>query len=123
MNTKDLKLKRKLRRKRSIASKIRGTAERPRLSVFKSNTNIFCQIIDDDNQKTIVSASSIDKDIRQSINAEMKPKDVSQYVGKIVAERAKEKNITRIIFDRNGNIYTGRIKALADAAREGGLEF
>jgi large subunit ribosomal protein L18 len=123
MNTTSLKYKRKARRKRSIKSKIRGTASVPRLSVFKSLTNIFVQVIDDTNSKTLVSASTIDSDIKSQIKSDMNKTQMSQLVGKAIAERALAQDIKKVRFDRNGNIYTGRVKALADSAREGGLQF
>ncbi|TNE35038.1 50S ribosomal protein L18 [bacterium] len=123
MNTTSIKYKRKARRKRSIKSKIRGTADTPRLSVFKSLNNIFVQLIDDNSSKTLVSASTIDKEIKSQGSSDMNKTQKSILVGKLIAERALEKNITKVRFDRNGNLYTGRIKALADSAREGGLQF
>lgn len=123
MTTQALKQKRKLRRKLRIRKKIFGTQNRLRLSVFKSVTNIYAQLIDDVEGKTIISASSIDKETRNLINSEMNKTEVSKVVGQMVAKRAKEVNITKIVFDRNGNVYRGRVKALADAAREAGLEF
>lgn len=123
MNTTSLKYKRKARRKRSIKSKIRGTASVPRLTVFKSLTNIFVQVIDDTNSRTLVSASTIDSDVKSQIKSEMTKTERSQLVGKVIAERALAKDIKKVRFDRNGNIYTGRVKALADSAREGGLQF
>jgi|APTNR8051073442_1049403.scaffolds.fasta_scaffold05861_5 large subunit ribosomal protein L18 len=123
MNTTSLKYKRKARRKRSIKSKIRGTASVPRLSVFKSLTNIFVQIIDDTNAVTLVSASTIDSELKSQIKPEMNKTQLSQLVGKAIAERALAKDIKQVRFDRNGNLYTGRVKALADSAREGGLQF
>ncbi|MGI6370695.1 MAG: 50S ribosomal protein L18 [Ignavibacteria bacterium] len=123
MTTQALKQKRKLRRKLRIRKKIFGTQNRLRLSVFKSVTNIYAQLIDDVEGKTIISASSIDKETRNLINSEMNKTEVSKVVGQMVAKRAKEANITKIVFDRNGNVYRGRVKALADAAREAGLEF
>lgn len=123
MNTTSLKYKRKARRKRSIKSKIRGTASVPRLTVFKSLTNIFVQVIDDTNSRTLVSASTIDSDVRSQIKSEMTKTERSQLVGKVIAERALAQDIKKVRFDRNGNIYTGRVKALADSAREGGLQF
>lgn len=123
MNTTSLKYKRKARRKRSIKSKIRGTASVPRLSVFKSLTNIFVQIIDDTNSSTLVSASTIDTDIKSQIKSDMNKTQMSELVGKVIAERALAQDIKKVRFDRNGNIYTGRVKALADSAREGGLQF
>jgi large subunit ribosomal protein L18 len=123
MNTTSLKYKRKERRKRSIKFKIRGTADTPRLSVFKSLDNIFVQLIDDTTSTTLVSASTIDKEIKGQISKDMNKTQKSVLVGKVIAERALEKNIKKVRFDRNGNLYTGRIKALADSAREGGLQF
>lgn len=123
MNTTSLKYKRKARRKRSIKSKVRGTSQVPRLSVFKSLNNVFVQIIDDTTSNTLVSASTIDSEIKGQIKKEMTKTEKSQLVGKVIAERALAKNIKNVRFDRNGNIYTGRIKALADSAREGGLQF
>lgn len=123
MNTTSLKYKRKERRKRSIKSKIRGTADVPRLSVFKSTTNIFVQLIDDTTSRTLASASSIDAEVKGSITPDMTKTQLSQLVGKAIAERAVANNIKKVRFDRNGNLYTGRVKALADSAREGGLQF
>ena len=123
MNTTSLKYKRKARRKRSIKSKIRGTASVPRLTVFKSLTNIFVQVIDDTNSRTLVSASTIDSDVKSQIKSEMTKTERSQLVGKVIAERALAQDIKKVRFDRNGNVYTGRVKALADSAREGGLQF
>ena len=123
MNIQEKVKKRNIRRKKSIRSKIFGTPERLRLAVFKSNTAIYAQIIDDLKGHTIVSASSIDKETRTKITKEMNNTAISKIVGVVIAERAIAKNINKVVFDRNGNIYTGRIKALADAAREGGLQF
>ncbi|WP_026508427.1 50S ribosomal protein L18 [Butyrivibrio sp. MC2013] len=99
-----------------------GTAVRPRLAVFRSNKNIYAQVIDDDSQKTIVSASTLEKDIK----AELKNTDdcdAAAYVGDVVAKRAIEKGIKTVVFDRAGYIYHGKVAALADAARKAGLEF
>lgn len=105
-----------------IRARISGTAERPRVSVFRSLENIFVQIIDDVNGVTLVSASTIDKEVKALVknggNIE-----AAATVGKKLAERALAKNIKSVVFDRGGYIYTGRVKALADAAREAGLEF
>ncbi len=110
------------KRKWSIRKTLTGTPERPRLSVFRSDKHISAQIIDDYAGKTLVSASSLQKDVRGD-----KPNggnvDVAKAVGKVIAERAKAAGITSVAFDRNGRRYHGRIKALADAAREGGLKF
>lgn len=109
------------RRKVRIRKKISGTAQRPRLVVFRSNAAIYCQVVDDVNSRTIVAASSL------SLAKDKGPlklnKDTSTQVGREIARLAKEKDIERVIFDRNGYLYHGRIKALADGAREGGLVF
>lgn len=110
------KNKRRLRIKRGVRKKLFGTAEKPRLSVFKSNKGIYAQIIDDANGHTLVSASS--KDLGNASNVE-----VSQKVGKALAEKAVANGIETIVFDRNGYLYHGKVKALADGAREGGLKF
>ncbi len=102
-----------------IRRKVRGTPERPRLAVFRSIAHIYAQVIDDSRGVTLVAASSIEKDNRTNggnVSA-------AKAIGKTVAERAKEKGISKVVFDRGGYIYHGRIKALADAAREAGLEF
>lgn len=109
-------------KQKAIRSKISGTAERPRLSVYKSNNNIFAQLIDDVNAVTLVSASSIDKELKGNVthggNIES-----AKLVGKAIADKAVAKNIVSVVFDRAGNKYTGRVAALADAAREAGLKF
>jgi large subunit ribosomal protein L18 len=106
--------------RRRIRGKISGTTERPRLSVFRSNKQIYAQIIDDANGKTLVAASSMDKEI-----ASQKVTKVEQakLVGQLLAERAKETEVESVVFDRSGYVYHGRIKSLADGAREGGLKF
>jgi len=103
-----------------VRAKISGTGSVPRLNVFRSNSNIFAQIIDDEKQETLVSASSIDKELKleNGGNAEAATK-----VGELIAKRAKQAKITKVVFDRGGYQYHGRVKALADAARESGLEF
>lgn len=113
----DSKAARVLRHKR-VRGKVSGTAECPRLCVFRSNANIYAQIIDDVKGVTLVSASSLDKCIEGGSN-----KEAAKAVGKLVAERAAEKNIVDVVFDRGGNIYHGRVKELAEGAREGGLNF
>ena len=115
--------KRRTRRKLSIRKKIFGDAERFRLTVFRSGSHIYAQIINDDLGQTVVSASTIDEKIKPMIKVDMSKVDQSKIVGKFLAERAKEANVEKVAFDRNGFIYHGRIKALADAAREGGLVF
>jgi len=110
--------------KRKIGVKkngVLGDADRPRLTIFKSARHIYAQIIDDAAQKTLVSASTLDKQVRDSIKGKKKS-DASKEVGKAVASRAKGKGIAKVVFDRNGYRYHGRIAAVADGAREGGLE-
>lgn len=109
----------RLQRKRHVRKRISGTAERPRLTVFKSNKNLSVQVIDDIKGHTLVSASTLEKDLSGTkTNVEGGVK-----IGKIIGERMKAANITTIVFDRNGYMYHGVIKALADAAREEGIQF
>lgn len=117
------KNKKEFRRKRikmRIRKVLKGTAERPRLSVFRSSKEIYAQLVDDISHKTILSASSKTKGVADQKGTKT---DKAVLVGKLIAERALEQNITNVIFDRNGYLYHGRVKALADAAREGGLKF
>lgn len=111
------------RRKKGVRQNITGSPERYRLSVFRSLNHIYAQIIDDTTAKTLVSASTIDKDVRGTLAGAATKTDESRAVGAALAQRAKAANITRVAFDRNGFLYHGRVKALADAAREAGLEF
>lgn len=111
--------KARLHRHKRIRGKISGTAERPRLCVFRSTNNIYAQIIDDVKGVTLVQASSLDK----TITGKGGNKEAARAVGKLVAERAVEKKIVDVVFDRGGNIYHGRVKELAEGAREGGLNF
>lgn len=111
-----------VRRHRRIRKKVNGTPERPRLSVFRSNNHIYAQVIDDVGQHTLAAASTLDPDIKQSISSTATC-DASSAVGKLVAQRTLAKGITKVVFDRGGNLYHGRIQALADAAREAGLDF
>ncbi len=110
------------RRHRRIRRTISGTSERPRLAVFRSNQHIYAQIIDDSKHQTLVAASTLDPDLKASLESGANS-DASSQVGKLVAQRAIAKGISQVVFDRGGNLYHGRVKALADAAREGGLEF
>lgn len=103
-----------------IRAKVVGTADVPRLCVFRSNKNIFAQIIDDEAQVTLVSASSIDKDLKLENGSNI---EAAKKVGELIAKRAKKAKITKVTFDRGGYLYHGRVEALADAARENGLEF
>lgn len=113
----------RIRRKNRIRKKLVGTAERPRLAVFKSAKHIYAQIIDDTKGITLVAASSLSKELREQLKDVEGKIPVAQMVGKLVAQKAKANGITKIAFDRGGYIYHGRIKALADSAREAGLEF
>ena len=104
-----------------IRKTIKGTPEKPRLSVFRSNKQIYAQVIDDVNQTTLVSACSMEKDA--DTQSGVKKVDQAALVGKLVAGKCKDKGIESVVFDRNGYRYHGRVKSLADAAREGGLKF
>ena len=108
----------RLRRHKRVRGKISGTAERPRLDVFRSNMHIYAQIIDDEQGVTLVSASTMDKDF----NGNGGNVEAAAEIGKKVAAKALEKGITEVVFDRGGYVYHGRVKALADGAREGGLK-
>ena len=103
-----------------IRKKVRGTTAVPRLNVFRSNTNIYAQVIDDVNGVTLVSASSIDKELKLANGSNI---EAAKQVGALVAKRALEKGVECVVFDRGGYLYHGRVKALADAAREAGLKF
>ncbi|MFD1954051.1 50S ribosomal protein L18 [Paenibacillus thailandensis] len=122
MITKGDKNKARLKRHLRVRKKITGTAARPRLSVFRSSKHIYAQLIDDVQGVTIAAASTVDKELAGQIgnggNVES-----ARKVGALVAERAKAKGVTQVVFDRSGYLYHGRIQALADAAREAGLEF
>jgi large subunit ribosomal protein L18 len=105
-----------------VRSRVSGTPDRPRLNVFRSITEIYVQLIDDKAGHTLAAASSIDSALRAEMEG-LNKTEQARRVGKILAERAKEKGINQVVFDRGGYRYIGRIKALADGAREGGLEF
>lgn len=110
------------RRHQRVRRKIEGTPDRPRLNVFRSLHHIYAQVIDDAAGSTVVSASSLEPELHQQMDGKSKTEQ-AKTVGTILAERAKEKGIDKVIFDRGGYRYHGRVKALADASREGGLEF
>ena len=110
---------RRLKRHARVRKNVFGTPERPRMCVFRSNANIFAQIIDDENARTLVSASSIDKELKLENGSNV---EAAVKVGILLAKRAKEAKITKVVFDRGGYLYHGRVKALAEAARENGLE-
>ena len=111
--------KARLKRHKRVRSKISGTAERPRLNVFRSTNNIYAQVIDDVKGVTLCSASTLDKEI----DVYGGNKDAARKVGELIAKRAADKGITAVVFDRGGYIFHGRVKELAEGAREGGLKF
>lgn len=117
-----VKAKKATRRRKRVRGKISGTAARPRLTVAKTLNNIFVQIVDDENHNTLVSAATNSKDIKAD-KEKVSKTDAAKKVGVKIAELAKEKGIESVVFDRNQNKYHGRIKAVADGAREGGLKF
>jgi large subunit ribosomal protein L18 len=122
MKASKIKQVRRVRRKGRVRKKVIGTAERPRLSVSRALQNISAQLIDDDAGVTICQASTQNKELRADVpyggNIE-----AAKKIGTVLAEKAKEKGVTTVVFDRNGHMYHGRVKSLADAAREGGLRF
>ena len=111
------KLERRLKIKAGVRGKISGTTERPRLTVFRSNKQIYAQVIDDTTGKTLAAASSLKLDVKAP------KKEIAAKVGELIAKRAKKAKISKVVFDRGGYQYHGRVEALADAARENGLEF
>lgn len=123
------KLEARLRRKKRVRKKIFGYPERPRVSVFRSHKHIYAQVINDVEGHTLVALSSLSPEVRTKVEelkskGEVKGKaDVARLVGRMLAEKAKEKGITKVVFDRGGYKYHGRVKALAEGLREGGLEF
>ncbi|MCL2923375.1 MAG: 50S ribosomal protein L18 [Trichodesmium sp. MAG_R04] len=110
------------KRHRRVRKKVFGTSERPRLSVFRSNMHIYAQVIDDTRQHTLVAASTVEAEVKSSIKSGANS-DASIQIGKLIAKRSLEKGIEKVVFDRGGNLYHGRVKALAEAAREAGLDF
>jgi large subunit ribosomal protein L18 len=122
MGTLNLRTQARLKRKKRIRKKLVGTGNRPRLCVFRSARHIYAQLIDDSRGQTLAAASSMEKDVRE--NPESKNKvTAANNVGKIIGQRAIEKGLKKVVFDRNGFLYHGRIKAVSDGAREAGLEF
>ncbi|OFZ22263.1 MAG: 50S ribosomal protein L18 [Bdellovibrionales bacterium GWB1_55_8] len=111
-----VRAKRKLR----IRARIEGNAERPRLSVFRSNQNLYVQLVDDTKGHTLVAACTLEEDLKGKVGASI---EGAKNLGTLIAKRALAKNISQVVFDRSGYLYHGRVKALADAAREGGLKF
>lgn len=111
------------KRHRRIRNRIFGTSERPRLAVYRSNAHIYAQIIDDTRGHTLVAASTLDPELREKLGGKGGNVEAARLVGERIAAKAKEKGITKVVFDRGGNLYHGRVAALAEAARAGGLEF
>lgn len=112
----------RIRRQARIRKKIKGTPQKPRLSVFRSAKHVYAQVIDDTAGATLVTASSVEKDFKAQDKFENK-KAAAAHVGKLVAQRALDKGIKKVVFDRNGFLYHGRVKAISDGAREAGLKF
>jgi len=122
MGKTNLRLVMRLKRKRRIRRKISGTPERPRLSVFRSARHIYGQIIDDTRGHTLAAASTLSPELKDQL-AGLKKVEAARLVGRLLAEKARQAGIERVVFDRNGFLYHGRVKALADSAREAGLVF
>jgi large subunit ribosomal protein L18 len=112
----------RIRRKKRIRSRVEGTTERPRLSVFRSLKHIYAQVVDDGAGTTLVTVSSLSKEVRDELKG-LKKSERAKKVGTLVAKKCLEKKIDKVVFDRNGNLYHGRVKALATGAREAGLKF
>ena len=110
------------RRVRRVRKKVQGTSERPRLCIYRSLSQIYVQVIDDTCGKTLTSASTLSKELKESLTRGSNI-EAAKKTGALIAKKAKEKGIVKVVFDRNGNKYHGRVKALADSAREGGLDF
>jgi large subunit ribosomal protein L18 len=111
------------KRKKRVRRKVLGTAEQPRLSVFRSAKNIYAQIIDDTACNTLVQVSSLSSDVKNDLKGKGGNKEGAKVIGKLIALRALDKGIKKVVFDRNGFLYHGRVKSLAESARENGLEF
>jgi len=116
-------VERRLKKKSRIRRKIQGTADCPRLTVFRSIKHAYAQLVDDTTGRTLVSASSTAKELREELKDVTRPMELFKKVGEALAKKALAKNISRVVFDRNGYLYHGRVKALADGAREAGLKF
>ena len=121
MGSKERRLGR-LRRRKHVRKKVVGTPERPRVSVFRSQSHIYAQVIDDTKGHTLAAVSTLDPEVRKKA-AGLKKTEQAKIVGEVLAARAKDKKVTKVVFDRSGYKYHGRVKALAEAAREGGLDF
>lgn len=110
------------KRQKRVRRKVRGTAERPRLCIFRSSRHMYAQVIDDDSGRTLVTASTLSPNVRDRVK-DVDKKEAAKLVGRAVAEAAKAKGIDKVVYDRNGFLYHGRVAALAESAREAGLEF
>lgn len=122
MISKESRNKVRVKKHNRIRNRFAGTAERPRLAVFRSNNHMYAQIIDDTAHNTLVSASTLQKEVKAELE-KTNNVEAASYLGTVIAKKALEKGITTVVFDRGGFIYHGKVKALADAAREAGLEF
>ncbi|MBQ3035568.1 MAG: 50S ribosomal protein L18 [Lachnospiraceae bacterium] len=122
MVSKESRTEIRVKKHRRMRNRFSGTAERPRLAVFRSNNHMYAQIIDDTVGNTLVAASTLDKDVKAELE-KTNNVEAAAYLGKVIAKKALDKGITTVVFDRGGFIYQGKIAALADAAREAGLEF
>ncbi len=117
------KIESRLRRKKRVRKKVYGTEDRPRLTVFRSARHIYAQVVVDTTGNTVAAASSVEKEVREKTSELGKKVSVAQFVGKLVADRARAKGVEKVVFDRNGFLYHGRIKAVSTGAREAGLQF
>ena len=122
MGVMNLKRQARLKRKMSIRKKISGTSDRPRLSIFRSSKHIYAQVIDDTSGQTLAAACSSEKATKEQAGIENNVSS-AQFVGKLIGERAVKKGIKKVVFDRNGFLYHGRVKAVSEGAREAGLDF
>ena len=123
MNATMKKQARRIRRKRRVRKKVSGSPDRPRLTVFRSHQNIFAQIIDDSAGRTLVASSTVEKPVCEKLSGNAGNSDAAKVVGETLASRAAQAGIEKVVFDRNGYAFHGRIRALAEAARKGGLKF
>ncbi len=122
MIKKDSRTENRIKKHKKLRNRFSGTPERPRLAVFRSNNHMYAQVIDDTVGNTLVSASTVQKEVKAELE-KTNNVEAASYLGKVIAQRALEKGITEVVFDRGGFIYQGKIQALADAAREAGLKF
>ncbi|MBC7186363.1 MAG: 50S ribosomal protein L18 [Calditrichaeota bacterium] len=123
MKNSTFKAEARARKKKRIRKRVHGTSERPRLVVFRSNRHIYAQLVDDTTHRVLTGVSSLTEALRPAVKEAKSKVEVARAVGKGIAEKAKELKITKVVFDRGGYLYHGRVKALADGAREGGLQF